>query len=307
MKKKSLIIFGCRSNTLNFINSLDLKKFNIKYIVTIPPSVAKRNKVSGYINLKTIKKIKPKVIFSNKYNLKNNFFKYFKKNKSEFGVSIGWQRIIPQKILNTFKKGVFGMHCSYLQLPNGKGRSPITWSIIKGYDYLYVQIFKYTSDYDEGPIIFKKKINIFNYESIDDIQKKLSLVFSDFINSLDLRKIKFLKNKKIHNKKVFKKRDENSGLIILKNHTPLSVCNFIRSQSDPYPCAYFLYKKNKLKISHAQIFNNKEDYLINKNLKFYIFSDNTFIFKIKNQYVYVKKHKIKKNFLTNEIFTKIFV
>ena len=50
MKKKSLIIFGCRSNTLNFINSLDLKKFNIKYIVTIPPSVAKRNKVSGYIN-----------------------------------------------------------------------------------------------------------------------------------------------------------------------------------------------------------------------------------------------------------------
>jgi UDP-4-amino-4-deoxy-L-arabinose formyltransferase/UDP-glucuronic acid dehydrogenase (UDP-4-keto-hexauronic acid decarboxylating) len=307
MKKTSIIIFGCRSNTLDFINSLDQKKYIIKSIISISPITAKKNRVSGYINLKNFKKIKSKVIISKKYNLQNSLINYFEKNNCELGISIGWQRIIPEKILKSFQKGVYGMHCSYLKLPRGKGRSPIIWTIIKGYKHLFLHIFKYVSKFDEGPIIFREKIKIYDYENIHDIQKKLSLIFSNFINNLNLKKLKYAKKIKTSRNISFLKRDENSGLVILKNHNAFSFCNFVRAQTDPYPCAYILYKKIKFRIVEAHTFIEKEKNLIRKNLKYYIFNDKTFIFKLKNQYVYVKKHKINKKYLKNEIFDKIFV
>ena len=196
MTRKSVVIFGCRDNTLNFINSIDKSKFKIDLIISISPSVARRNKVSGYCNLKEIKGIGSKVVFSSKYSLQNNLIKFFNKKKSDLGFSIGWQRIIPNQILGSFRKGIFGMHSAYLPLPSGKGRSPIIWTIIKGRKDLYVQIFKYVANFDEGPLIYREKIKIFNYEDIDVIQKKLSLIFSSFVNKYNFNNISFLKKKK---------------------------------------------------------------------------------------------------------------
>ena len=305
--KKPIVIFGCRHNTLDFIKSIDKSKFDIKLIVSISPSVAKKNNVSGYCNLKKIRDIRSKIIFSNKYNLRNNLIEFFAKNKHYLGFSIGWQRIIPNQILNSFSKGIFGMHSAYIPLPSGKGRSPIIWTIIKGRKDLYVQIFKYVANFDEGPLIYREKIKIFDYEDIDVIQKKLSLIFSSFVNKYNFNKISFLKKKKINKLVSFPKRDQNSGKIILKNHNAHSFCNFVRAQTKPYPCAFIAYENLKFKIFEANIFVNDRKINLDKNLKFHIFYDRTFIFRLKKKYVYVKKHNISSKFLKNEIFNKIFI
>ena len=189
--KKPIVIFGCRYNTLDFIKSLNESKFDIRLIVSISPSVAKKNNVSGYCDLKKIRGIKSKVIYSSKYNLQNKLIEFFEKKKHYLGFSIGWQRIIPNQILNSFKAGIFGMHCSHLALPSGKGRSPIIWSIIKGHEKLYVQIFKYSKDFDEGPLVYREKIKILKHEDIEVIQKKLSLIFSSFAMSITLMQLNF--------------------------------------------------------------------------------------------------------------------
>ena len=307
MVKKSLVIFGCRNNTLDFINALNKSKFKIDLIVSISPSVAKKNKVSGYFNLKNIKNIKAKVVFSDKYNLKNNLRYFFEKKNYDIGISIGWQRIIPDEILNSFNKGIYGMHCSYVPLPSGKGRSPIIWTIIKGYNHMYVQIFKYVNEFDSGPLIFRKKLKIFKYEDIDVLQKKLSIIFSSFVNKFNFDKIEYLKRKKINSIISFPKRNQNSGLIILKKHNAKSFCNFVRAQTYPYPCAFIAYKNIKFKILEAQIFKDDKQIYIDKDLKFHIFYDRTFIFRLKKDYVYVKKHNINKKYLKHEIFNKIFI
>jgi len=307
MKKYSVIIFGCRHNTQELLNSLSKNKFIIKKIISISPFTAKKNKVSGYFNLKRNKKFKSKIIFSKKYNLDDKkILKFFQKKNYYLGISIGWQRIIPQKVLDSFRFGILGMHCSYLDLPNGKGRSPVIWSMIKGFAYLKIHIFKYISKFDEGPLVYKKKIRILQFENIFDVQKKLALIFSNFLNNQNFHKIK-KKSKKRSKNIIFKKRNDNSGEIILKKHSCKSFCNFVNAQSHPYPGAFFLINNLKYKIYQALPFHDNKEFILNKKMKYHIFSDNTFIFRLKNNYVYVKKHGINKNFLNNEFFNKIFL
>jgi len=309
MKKINLVIFGCRDNTLEFIKTIDKNKYLIKKIVTINLDCAKKNNVSGYKNLNNLTNSK-NLLISRKYNLSDlKITNFFKKKNFDIGISIGWQRIIPKTILSRFKYGVFGMHCSYLRLPNGKGRSPINWSVIQGYDYLYAQIFKYTDKYDDGPIIYSEKIAINQFENISEIQKKLALFFSSFLslkyklnNKIKCTKVRNIKKKNVE----FLKRNEDSGLINLKKHSSKSLCDFVRAQSYPYPGAFFLLNKKKFIIDECKIFHNEGKFkLIRKN--YHIFDDDTILFKLKKDYILTTKHRIKKKYLKDEYLNKIFL
>lgn len=215
MNKISSVIFGCRFNTCEFINSLDKKKYNIEKIITISKKTAKLNKVSGYYDLgKLPNNLNRKIISSSNYSLKLNKSNILKsKRKYDLGFSVGWQRIIPTEILNKFKYGVYGMHCSKYKLPNGRGRSPINWSIIKGSTYLYCNIFKYNKNIDDGDLVYFEKLFFSENEDINTIQQKLSFVFSNFVNI----KKDFYKNKKKQKKTkniiYFKKRSSRDGEI----------------------------------------------------------------------------------------------
>ena len=44
---------------------------------------------------------------------------------------MGWQRLIPEWLLNDLSVGAFGMHGSNKPLPHGRGRSPLNWSLIQ--------------------------------------------------------------------------------------------------------------------------------------------------------------------------------
>ena len=309
MKKINLVIFGCRDNTLEFIKNIDKSKYIIKKIVTINYNCAKKNNVSGYKKLNNSTNSK-NLLTSRKYNLSDKkIINFFKKKNFDIGISIGWQRIIPKTILSRFRHGIFGMHCSYLRLPNGKGRSPINWSVINGYNYLYAQIFKYTDKYDEGPIIYSEKIGINQFENISEIQKKLALFFSSFMN-LKYKlsdKIKIAKPRNIKTKNVeFRKRNKDSGLINLTQYSAKSLCDFVRAQSYPYPGAFFLLNKKKFIIDECKIFHTEGKFkLIRK--KYHIFDDGTILFKLKKDYILITKHRIKKKYLKDEHFNKIFL
>lgn len=308
MKKLKIVIFGCRENTIEFIETIDKKKFLIKKVITITKNCAIRNKVSGYKNFKNLS-IANKLIVSPKYNLSHiKIQKFFSKNKFDLGISIGWQRIIPESILSKFKHSVIGMHCSYLKLPNGKGRSPINWTLIKGYNYLFAQIFSYTAKFDEGPVLYNEKMKINSSENISEIQKKLALFFSSYLNTKSnfLRK-PIKKQSNFNGAKIeFKKRDKNSGLIVLKNHNSKTLCDFVRAQSYPYPGAFFLVKKTEFIIDEIKIFHTDGKLkLINK--KFHIFNDKTILFKLKKDYILITKHRINSKYLKNEYLNKIFL
>ena len=103
-------------------------------------------------HLKVFVKNKVEVYTSHKYSLKSEEDFAFSKNNFQIGFVVGWQRLIPENILDTFI-GVFGMHGSAMKLPKGRGRSPMNWSIIEGRKVFYTNLFKYNSGADDGDVL----------------------------------------------------------------------------------------------------------------------------------------------------------
>ena len=168
-----ITLFGCTHTTLHvakFLNNLNLK-INL---ITISPSTAKSNEVAGFIDLTLYKKYFSSIYVAKNYSLKSEkdekqLKSYF---KSDLGFCIGWQRLIPLKILTTFSKGIYGMHGSSRNLPFGKGRSPMNWAIIEGRKWFHTNLFRYQDGIDNGPIVDTLAFSINNSDSIETLQYK---------------------------------------------------------------------------------------------------------------------------------------
>ena len=144
-------------------------------------------------------------------------------------------------ILNTFKYGVFGWHGSGFNLPNGKGRSPLNWSIRLGCKKVFHNCFKYSENPDEGDIFDIKKILIDDEDYIYDLQvkalehiKESSVKLINSIINSDLT----LKQQPKHPSIWLPKLSEESGLLTLDNMIMRDAINITRSCSHPFPGAF---------------------------------------------------------------------
>ena len=134
-------IFGCKHTTKFLIESLS-KNFKIHYLVTIDAIKGKKFNVADYCDLAETSISKNINIYhSNTYSLKNiDDIRYINSLSIDIAFVNGWQRLIPIDILEQFSVGAFGMHGSSMDLPLGRGRSPLNWSLIEGRKF-FLQIF----------------------------------------------------------------------------------------------------------------------------------------------------------------------
>ena len=68
--------------------------------------------------------------------------------------------------------GIFGWHGSGFEFPNGRGRSPLNWSIRIGLKKIFHNCFKYSVGVDDGKIFDTKEIEIKNNEYIEEVISK---------------------------------------------------------------------------------------------------------------------------------------
>lgn len=64
---------------------------------------------------------------------------------------VGWSQIVKPSVLAASRLGCIGMHPTLL--PQGRGRAPIPWTILKGLDETGVTMFKLDEGVDSGPIL----------------------------------------------------------------------------------------------------------------------------------------------------------
>ena len=88
---------------------------------------------------------------------------------------VGWQRLIPKIILESLSIGAFGMHGSSMDLPLGRGRSPMNWSLIEDKKFFYTNLFKYNSGVDSGDILDTFKFSITNKDTAETLHFKNTL------------------------------------------------------------------------------------------------------------------------------------
>jgi methionyl-tRNA formyltransferase len=85
---------------------------------------------------------------------------------------IGWERLVPDAVLNTLRCGAYGMHGSSYGLPRGRGRSPMNWAILQGHSHFTTSLFRYTPGVDDGDVVASQTFAIFPDDDIASLHTK---------------------------------------------------------------------------------------------------------------------------------------
>ena len=252
-----IYLFGCKDTTLHVARSLmkDGLKINL---ITISPKVARKNDIAGYENLYRYKGEFNSVRKLNSYSITDKSdIKFFEDNKFKLAFCVGWQRLIPPNVLKKFSLGVHGMHGSARDLPYGKGRSPMNWSIIEGRKWFSTNLFKYDEGIDSGPIVDTITFSINDTDTAETLHYKNTISMCSIIrNNIDL----FIKNKIIYKKQksnkygtYFPKRVPEDGAIDWRDDI-FNIDRLIRAVSPPFYGAITKKNKIEIRIFRASIF-----------------------------------------------------
>jgi len=254
-------VVGCKHTTKDFILGLEKNGINVDHCFTIDPDKGKEQKVSGYYDLVPFlneKNIEYTVV--QKYNLKSE---KDIKDITVLGLDIlfviGWQRLIPEWLLNILSIGAFGMHGSSKPLPYGRGRSPINWSLTEDRKIFYAHLFQYLPGIDDGHIIGVQTFDINPFDTC------LTLHFKNTISMVKLCS-KYLPNlingtaikipQSTEGITYYPKRTAEDGLIDWTK-TTLEIYNLIRAVTHPFPGAFTYFNDKKYIIWEAIPFDTQ--------------------------------------------------
>ncbi|WP_082768066.1 methionyl-tRNA formyltransferase [Ectopseudomonas composti] len=93
----------------------------------------------------------------------------------------GWQRLVPEWLIESARMGVLGVHGSPDGISGGRGRSPQNWALLLGCTRFDIALFLIRKGVDDGPVILERS---FFYNESDDIRSsyyKASLLISEMV------------------------------------------------------------------------------------------------------------------------------
>ena len=162
----------------------------------------------------------------------------------------GWQRLIPDWLIQHCSICAIGTHGSPLGITKGRGRSPQNWALLMGLNSFEISIFQIDAGIDSGRILATKK---FNYSPFDDIKSsyyKVCLLTSQMITDL-LKTPNFIvqdfEEQSHEEAEYFPQRTAEDGYIDW-NRSAHEIRNFVRALTKPYPGAVTVFEGHKIKI-----------------------------------------------------------
>lgn len=254
--KRKVALFGCKNTTRFMLDFLLSIKF-VDILVTISPEDAAKNDVADYTDLVDYaQKNGVEVYVAKNYSLKNETdASKLEQLAIDIAFVIGWQRLVPENVLKGFSVGAFGMHGSSMNLPLGRGRSPMNWSIIEGRKLFYTNLFKYDPGIDSGDVVDTFKFGINDRDTAETMHYKNMLAMKHLIekNKQQLEENTIvLQKQKDTPPTYYPKRTPQDGIIDWGNDI-YKVEQFIRAVTRPFSGAFSYIKGNKVLIYDAQI------------------------------------------------------
>lgn len=251
MIKRDIIFLGCTRFSESILESLIENNFNIKAIFSIPKKFnisynSKKVFNTNYCDLEPYsQKLNiPFFLIDSKQSKKlDDFYDLIFSYKPDVIIAAGWYYMIPKRVREIPKHGVWGLHSSLL--PDYAGGAPLVWAIINGEKKTGVTLFKIDKGVDDGDIIFQSEIEIKNEDHIRHVLKKVTIESKKIL-------IKALKSKHLTYKpqdkskiKIYPQRKPEDGEINWE-WPPTRIKNFIRAQSRPYPGAWSIINNRKV-------------------------------------------------------------
>lgn len=98
---------------------------------------------------------------------------------SKFAILAAYGKIIPREIIDSFPKGIIGIHPSLL--PKYRGATPIQSTILAGETETGVTLFLMDEKIDHGKIISNSKLLISNEDTYESLEEKLARLGAELV------------------------------------------------------------------------------------------------------------------------------
>lgn len=237
-----VVVFGVKDTSENIVSYIQENICPVDLVITISPEVTKKNQVSGYKGLSFLtEKYGIPVHEADSYFLTDEKTrKFLSSNEFEIGISMGWQRLIPESVLERFQYGIYGFHGNAGYLPFGRGRSPLNWSIILGDTRFNLNMFRYDEKADSPNVFATEMFSITPHDDIRTAQYKNMICSKNLIRKLldayQQGSIPIRTESKDFDS-WYQKRTAQDGKVNFRDRTR-QIYNLIRGVAAPFPGAF---------------------------------------------------------------------
>ena len=254
-----IAVFGCKATTQFLLDNLNIPH-PIRYLITIDPAGGEKHDVADYCDLKAAAEARGIEVYQARYySLKHpDDQAHIRSLKIDIAFVIGWQRLIPAEILSGLTVGAFGMHGSSMNLPLGRGRSPMNWSIIEGRQIFYTNLFRYDPGVDSGDIADTFKFQITPRDTAETMHFKNTLAMKYLvernIEKLVRNEFSLTSQDSSVEPTYYPKRTPDDSLIDW-NLDVHQLERFVRAVTRPFNGAFSFIGDRKMVLLDAQVFD----------------------------------------------------
>lgn len=259
-----VVVFGVKDTSENIVEFIHNTICPVDLVITISQEVTKKNQVAGYKGLSVLTdKYGIMVHEADSYFLTDEKTQDFlKENTFDIGISMGWQRLIPQSVLERFTYGIYGFHGNSGYLPFGRGRSPLNWSIILGDTRFNLNLFRYDEKADSPNVFATEMFSITPHDDIRTAQYKNMICSKNLIRKLlkayESGNITIRTDSKDFDS-WYNKRTAADGRIDFHERTR-NIYNLIRGVAAPFPGAFTMLGNEKVTVWEAHPFDEMIDF-----------------------------------------------
>lgn len=197
IKQYKIAVFASGTGT-NFINIYkNFKLAKISLLISNNPN-------SGAVEFARKNKIDFKIINEFRYseNINDVYLNVLKEYRIDLILLAGFMKKIPNNLIKNYKNKIINVHPSLLPKYGGKGfyGMNVHQHVFKNKDKKTgATIHFVNSEYDKGPIILQKELDIVDNESVESISKRvLDIEYKLYLKVLNLyfnNKIRIINNK----------------------------------------------------------------------------------------------------------------
>ena len=166
---------------------------------------------------------------------------------------IGWPQIIKGEILKIPQYGCVGIHPTLL--PERRGGAPINWCLIDGLSKSGVTLFYFSEGVDSGDIITQREYEITIKDTAGTVLSKTTDIAMELVREYYplLEKGTAPRLHQEETKATYTRRRRPEDGIIDWNRTSLSIYNWIRALTLPFPGAFTHWNGEKVTIWEAEL------------------------------------------------------
>lgn len=251
-----IVIVGAVDFTRTCIREVVRQGGEVVGIVSVPWFRAKFN--SDYVDLEPVAKAHGIPYYPIGKITDPESMELFRQLNPDVIFVFGFSQLLPKELLDLPPLGCIGTHPALL--PKHRGRHPLIWALVQGWEESGLSFFKLDEGADTGDILWQDRFEITHDDTAASLYEKMSLLAVRAIGEIlpKLEDGSYTLTPQDHSQaSELRKRSEEDGEIQWKSPT-MTIYNLVRALSHPYPGAHTWIGGKRVTVWRAELLKDGE-------------------------------------------------